>query len=62
MALERAGSDDDLAPESDDCPHCGELVAEILVLRAQVRELQAAKDELARAALDRDYERPPHYL
>ena len=62
MALEHARDADDLACVAHDCPHCVALAEEILALRAQVRELRTARDELARASVNRDYERPPHYL
>jgi hypothetical protein len=44
------------------CPRCAELEAEINELRALAQTLRAKNDELARALVNRDYERPPHYL
>jgi hypothetical protein len=44
------------------CERCQELVAEVRSLLAQVAELRAKNLELLRAAVQRDYERPPHYL
>lgn len=52
----------ELACVDHSCPHCDELATEITALRSQVRELKKKNDELARAAVNRDYERPPHYL
>jgi uncharacterized small protein (DUF1192 family) len=39
-----------------------ELQAEVERLRARVARLEADKAALLRAAVDRDYERPPHHL
>ena len=41
---------------------CSELEAEIRELRALIQRLKAENERLARASVDRDYERPPHYL
>jgi hypothetical protein len=38
-----------------------ELVAEVKRLLNEVAELRAKNLELLRAAVQRDYERPPHY-
>jgi hypothetical protein len=38
-----------------------ELVAEVKRLLNEVAELRARNLELLRAAVQRDYERPPHY-
>ena len=62
MSLEHAGASGNPSCIDHDCPHCEELAIEILELRAQVRQLCAARDELVRAATSRDFERPPHYL
>jgi hypothetical protein len=43
------------------CERCQELVAEVRSLLGQVAELRAKNLELLRAAVQRDYERPPHY-
>jgi hypothetical protein len=43
------------------CERCQELVAEVRSLLTQVSELRAKNLELLRAAVQRDYERPPHY-
>jgi hypothetical protein len=51
--------DDD---EAEGCARCQELVAEVRALLDQVAELRARNLELLRAAVQRDYERPPHYL
>jgi hypothetical protein len=51
--------DDD---EDEACERCQELVAEVRSLLSQVAELRAKNLELLRAAVQRDYERPPHYL
>lgn len=58
-------SDNETSPipsDAERCPHCEDLQAEIDELRALVRTLRAKNDELVRAATNRDYERPPHYL
>jgi hypothetical protein len=47
--------------EDEPCERCQELVAEVRTLLAQVAELRAKNLELLRAAVQRDYERPPHY-
>ncbi len=56
----RAGQHDD--NEVEMCDRCHELVAEVTSLLAEVAELRAKNLELLRAAVQRDYERPPHYL
>jgi hypothetical protein len=48
--------------ENEACERCQELVAEVRSLLGQVAELRAKNLELLRAAVQRDYERPPHYL
>jgi hypothetical protein len=48
--------------EVEACERCQELVAEVRSLLGQVAELRAKNLELLRAAVQRDYERPPHYL
>lgn len=47
--------------EEENCDRCHELVAEVTSLLNQVAELRAKNLELLRAAVQRDYERPPHY-
>jgi hypothetical protein len=47
--------------EDTRCERCQELVAEVRSLLGQVAELRARNLELLRAAVQRDYERPPHY-
>jgi hypothetical protein len=48
--------------ETEACERCQELVAEVRSLLGEVAELRAKNLELLRAAVERDYERPPHYL
>jgi hypothetical protein len=48
--------------EDTPCERCQELVAEVRSLLSQVAELRAKNLELLRAAVQSDYERPPHYL
>ena len=52
---------DDDEDEDEVCERCHELVAEVRSLLAEVAELRAKNLELLRAAVQRDYERPPHY-
>jgi hypothetical protein len=48
--------------EADEaCDRYHELVAEVKSLLSEVAELRAKNLELLRAAVQRDYERPPHY-
>ena len=47
--------------EDEVCDQCHELVAEVKSLLSEVAELRAKNIELLRAAVQRDYERPPHY-
>ena len=56
MGDEQHGDDED-----EVCERCQELVTEVRSLLAEVAELRAKNLELLRAAVQRDYERPPHY-
>lgn len=56
MSNEEHHDDEEVA-----CERCQELVAEVRSLLTQVSELRAKNLELLRAAVQRDYERPPHY-
>jgi len=47
--------------EEDNCDRCHELVAEVTSLLTEVAELRAKNMDLLRAAVARDFERPPHY-
>jgi len=49
------------ADEEENCGRCHELVAEVTSLLNEVAELRAKNMELLRAAVERDFERPPHY-
>lgn len=49
-------------PDGGACARCAALEAELDRLRAKVARLEADKATLLKAAADRDYERPPHYL
>lgn len=44
------------------CAQCAELEKEIADLRVLVQQLRDKNDDLLRAAVNRDFERPPHYL
>lgn len=44
------------------CERCDELQAEVTRLRAEVARLREANAALVRRGIDRDFERPPHYL
>jgi uncharacterized coiled-coil protein SlyX len=43
------------------CARCAEREAELEELRAQVARLRSENAALLQAAINRDYERPPHY-
>ncbi len=47
--------------EDEVCDKCHQLVAEVKSLLSEVAELRAKNLELLRAAVQRDFERPPHY-
>jgi len=47
--------------QAENCRRCHELVAEVTSLLTEVAELRAKNMELLRAAVERDFERPPHY-
>jgi hypothetical protein len=47
--------------EGEVCDRFHELVTEVKRLLNEVAELRAKNLELLRAAVQRDYERPPHY-
>jgi hypothetical protein len=47
--------------ECEGCDRFHELVAEVKRLLNEVTELRAKNLELLRAAVQRDYERPPHF-
>jgi hypothetical protein len=47
--------------QEENCGRCHELVAEVTSLLNEVAELRAKNMELLRAAVERDFERPPHY-
>ena len=59
--MEAVSSEDHDDSEDEPCERCHELVTEVKALLAQVAELRAKNLELLRAAVQRDYERPPHY-
>jgi hypothetical protein len=50
------------ASDDENLAQVAALQAEIERLRARVARLEAEKAALLRAAVDRDYERPPHHL
>ena len=43
------------------CGRCEELAAELEDLRGQIARLRSENAALLQAAINRDYERPPHY-
>jgi uncharacterized coiled-coil protein SlyX len=47
---------------SEDALELEQLRREVERLRSVVARLEAEKAALVRAAIDREYERPPHYL
>jgi hypothetical protein len=59
--VDAVSTEHDDANEDEACDRCHELVAEVTALLAQVAELRAKNLDLLRAAVQRDYERPPHY-
>jgi hypothetical protein len=59
--VEAVSGEDHDDGEDKPCERCHELVAEVKSLLAEVAELRAKNLELLRAAVQRDYERPPHY-
>jgi uncharacterized coiled-coil protein SlyX len=48
--------------DTTSCARCVELEKEVSDLRALVQQLRDKNDDLLRAAVNRDFERPPHYL
>ena len=55
-------SDDGAGKDQDEREaRIAELEAEVLQLRAQVVRLRAQNADLLQSAIDRDYEKPPHY-
>jgi hypothetical protein len=44
------------------CDSCEALRGEVVRLGSEIAKLRARNEELARQLINRDYERPPHYL